>query len=68
MALAAARRRYEALHKDRPYHDGSWKRWSAEASELFPFHFSDGVHLWVSEHDLTPDDDFLTRPAPEVPR
>lgn len=54
---------YDALHKERPYHDGTFSRWAKEFSEMTPFHYSDGVTLWVAPVDLTPDDDFLTAPT-----
>ena len=62
MALAAANRRYDALHKSRPYHDGTFTVWTKEPTEQTPFHARDGVRIWVSRHDLTPEDDFLSPP------
>jgi hypothetical protein len=59
MALHAARRKYDALHKDAPYHDGMFTAWAKERSDAYPFHYLDGVEIWVSRDDLTPDDDFL---------
>lgn len=68
MALDAARRSYDALHKEKPYHDGSFSVWHKEPGPMTPYHYLDGVRLWVSQADLTPDDDFLSPPKlPEVP-
>lgn len=65
MQLDAARRRYEELHKDKPYHSGDFTRWAEKPSLQFPFHYSDGVTIWMSRDDLTPDDDFLAQaPSP----
>jgi hypothetical protein len=60
MDLAAAKRRYAALHEALPFHDGSFKSWVKERSDSHPFHFSDGVQVWVSDVDYSPDDNFLS--------
>lgn len=67
MALAAAKRTYEALHEKRPFHDGTFRSWREKPTELHPYHYNDGVRIWVSGYDLTPDDDFLSPRLPEVP-
>lgn len=54
-----AQRRYEKLHEKRPWHDGLFRVWAEEYSPLTPFHFMDGVSIWVSREDLSPDDNFL---------
>lgn len=59
MVAQEANRRYDELHAAKPYHDGSFERWAAERSPEFPFHYRDGVRLWVADSDLSPDDDFL---------
>ncbi|RNL66239.1 hypothetical protein EFK50_01025 [Nocardioides marmoriginsengisoli] len=59
MNEAAAKRRYEALHKERPFHNGDFRNWSAEATPATPFHYLDGVDISVAEVDLNPTDDFL---------
>jgi hypothetical protein len=59
MAREAANARYDKVHKDRQYHDGTFTHWADERSDNHPFQARDGVTIWVSEHDLTPDDDFL---------
>lgn len=60
MDLMAAERKWAALHDAMPYHDGSFKSWVKERSDSHPFHYTDGVRLWVSDVDYTPDDDFLS--------
>lgn len=60
MEEAAANWRYEKLHEDQPFHDGSFKNWAKERSKMFPYHFSDGVRILVAETDLYPDDNFLS--------
>lgn len=64
MALASAQRQWEALHKDRPYHDGTFRSWAEKASTAHPYHYSDGVVVWVSDEDLTPEDGFLDVESP----
>jgi hypothetical protein len=59
MAKAAARRMYDELHKGKPFHDGTFTDWAEKFSTATPFHYLDGVEIWVSRQDLTPDDDFL---------
>lgn len=60
MQLRAAERLYGLLHEKQPYHDGTFKRWAKEPSPEFPFHYLDGVSLWLANEDTNPDDDFLT--------
>ena len=50
---------YDLLHEERPFHDGSFARWSKERSWDYPFHYLDGVNIWLSPVELNPDDDFL---------
>jgi hypothetical protein len=59
MALASANATYDELHEGMPYHDGRFKSWAKERGEQTPFHYRDGVTIWVASADLTPDDDFL---------
>jgi hypothetical protein len=59
MALASAEATYDDLHKDLPFHDGTFKSWAPERSKQAPFHYRDGVSIWVTSIDLTPEDDFL---------
>lgn len=67
MANAAANWEYDEQHKARPFHDGTFTRWSAKQSRRFPYHYRDGVTVWVSTDDLTPDDDFLGGPTDKPP-
>lgn len=60
-ARKMAQRKYEALHKELPYHDGTFAQWSKEPTDATPFHFSDGVTVYVADSDINPDDDFLTK-------
>lgn len=61
MQLAAANRMYDLLHEAKPYHDGTFRLFAEEPSRLTPFHYRDGVTIWISKDDLTPDDDFLAQ-------
>lgn len=61
MDEAAANWRYEQLHKDEPFHDGTFKSWARDRSTSHPYHYRDGVRVWVAPLDLSPDDDFLRR-------
>ncbi|MBO9523915.1 MAG: hypothetical protein J7518_20465 [Nocardioidaceae bacterium] len=59
--LAAAKRLFELMHKDKPYHDGKEQLWSETPSRATPFHFLDGHSLYLAETDENPDDDFLSQ-------
>lgn len=63
MEQAAADWRYDQLHKERPFHDGTFpddpRAWMKERSKSHPYHYRDGVTLWVAEVDLAPHDHFL---------
>lgn len=63
----AARRRYDLLHADKPYHDGTETSWAAEPSLSHPFKYDDGVRIWLSRVDETPDDDFLKQSVAQQP-
>lgn len=67
MELAAANRRYDAIHQDRPFHDGKFQAWSDKPSPMTPYHFRDGVTITVAETDLHPDDRFLDAPGLSLP-
>ena len=54
-----ALRRYEKKHEALAWHDGRFRIWAKEFSPVTPFHYMDGVTIWVSRDDLTPDDDFI---------
>jgi hypothetical protein len=59
LELISANAQYERLHKQLPYHDGTFKSWAAEPSRSHPYRFTDGVTIWVAPVDLDPEDDFL---------
>jgi hypothetical protein len=61
MDQAAAEWRYDELHKEMPFHDGTRKSWSVERTRSHPYHYRDGASIWVASVDLNPDDDFLSR-------
>lgn len=67
MELQAAHWRYGELHKDEPFHDGTFTSWSGTRSLAHPYNYADGVTISVSPMDLNPDDDFLKRPEMEPP-
>lgn len=50
---------YDELHKDRPWHDGTEAIWAAEYSKVTPWHYRDGVSIYLAKFDENPDDDFL---------
>jgi hypothetical protein len=65
MEAARANRRYDQLHKDLQYHDGTFTSWGKNPSAEHPYHFRDGVTISVTPVDLSPDDDFLSaQPEP----
>lgn len=63
MELAAAEWKYDRLHKDRPFHDGTFpddpEEWSAERNADTPYHHRDGVSFWVTSTDVSPHDHWL---------
>lgn len=61
MEREAADRAYERIHEKRPFHDGTFKSWAEEASESHPYHFRDGVTVYVADEDQAPWDEFTTR-------
>ncbi|MCW2785250.1 MAG: hypothetical protein JWP74_1767 [Marmoricola sp.] len=60
MERAATEHRWSALHEDKPWHNGDFTAWAEKRSDATPYHFKDGVTLYVSDRDDNPDDDFLT--------
>lgn len=60
MEREAADAKWQALHKDRPWHNGSFTSWAPHRSDEHPYHLSHGVVIGVAETDLRPDDAFLT--------
>lgn len=69
MALAGAQAQWDALHKDRPYHDGSFTSWAEDRSPAHPYHYNDGVSIYIAAEDVAPDDEFLSdeRAMPQKP-
>ena len=59
MERAAAQRRWEKLHEDRPYHDGTHASWAKDPSPAHPYHRDDGTTVWVSLTDHGFGGDFL---------
>lgn len=59
MQLAAINAMYDDHYKGREYHDGTFTVFLEKRTALTPFHVREGVTLWLSPHDLSPDDDFL---------
>jgi hypothetical protein len=65
MEREAANAKWQRLHKDQQWHDGTWKHWSAEPSDEHPYHRDHGVTIGVADRDLRPDDCFLSQPSDE---
>lgn len=63
MERAAAEWRYDELHSDAPYHDGTFPQdrgaWSPHRTTETPYHYKDGVNIWVAQYDRAPEDKFL---------
>lgn len=59
MDLAAANAKYDTKHKAAPYHDGTFKSWVKERTPSHPYHYRDGVAIWMHDVDLAPEDQFL---------
>lgn len=57
--LAVAERMYDELHKDRPWHDGTETVWAEKFSQMTPWHYRDGVSLYLAKTDENPEDRFL---------
>lgn len=58
MEREAANWRFDEIHKDEPFHNGAGD-YSAKRSLEFPYHYRDGVNVWVSSEDLGLGGDFL---------
>lgn len=65
MARSAAQWKYDNLHKDRGFHDGSFTNWSKTRGVIDGVHFvfahNDGVTIDVIDEDAAPWDEFTTR-------
>lgn len=55
----AADRLYGEKHKDKPFTNRAETRWAEKPDPQTPFHFRDGVRIFVAPVDLDPDDHFL---------
>lgn len=70
MQLKAAQRRYDEIHKDAAYHDGSFQNWAEKPSLDYPFKYNDGVTIWLSSEPGSDEEDWLqqavSRPTPPV--
>lgn len=68
MEQSAAQRRWDDLHKDRPYHDGTFTDWRPEPDDAHPYHYGDGVRIVVvPDSDPSPDDEFLVEESAGLP-
>lgn len=59
MEAASANALYDKRHDALPFHDGTFESWAKHRTPSHPYHFRDGVTVWVHTEDLAPDDDFL---------
>lgn len=59
MQLEAVRGLYAELHKEQPFHDGTFTFWAEKRTKAHPFHFNDGVTIWLSPVELDSADEFL---------
>lgn len=59
MEESAARREYDRIHEARPWHDGTFAKWSSERTSATPYRYDDGVEISVAQVDLNPGDEFL---------
>lgn len=66
MERAAAEWRYDQLHEDAPFHDGTFANWSEKRTKDAPYHYRDGVNVWVAPTDLGLGGRFLAADG-EVP-
>lgn len=51
MELAAAQRKWDALHEEDVFHDGTRTSWVKERDAAHNYHYNDGVRLWVADVD-----------------
>ncbi len=60
-------REWRELHDEktgRVFHDGTERSWSKTFGAAHPYNYDDGVRLFVTAVDLSPDDDWLSRLQP----
>lgn len=60
MERDAAVEAYQDLHKDQPWHNGTFTSWRAERSRSHPYPAGAGVSFGVADRDITPWDRFTT--------
>lgn len=61
MEQASAEATYEHLHKETPWHDGTFTSWAKEWSRSHPVPLAGRyIKVGVADHDLTPWDKFTT--------
>lgn len=56
---SAADRLYAMKHDEAPFHSGKERAWAKKATKKQPYHYRDGVRVWVASEDLSPDDHFI---------
>lgn len=59
MMKAYAESLYDKLHEKKPFHNGTFDKWGEKRTSETPFHYRDGVSLWIVDADLSPHDHFL---------
>lgn len=62
----AAQARFQRLHEDRPWHDGTFSSWQEKPDADHPYHFTHGTTVWVADVDHGHGGDFLTDESPGV--
>ena len=71
MEREAAEAAYAELHREEPFHDGTFTSWAEKRSRTHPYHFQEGVKIGVADVDLAPEDKFTTdryaSPSPVEP-
>lgn len=68
METQAAQARFERLHKDAPWHDGTFESWAEKPSRTHPYHHSHGTTIWVADTDLGLGGDFLAVGQVDAPQ
>lgn len=63
---SAAQAKFDRLHRDLPYHDGTMTAWAKEPSAAHPYHYGDGATVWVASKDHGLGGDFLGSGDPHV--
>lgn len=58
MARKAAEEDFRELHKDAPWHNGTFTDWVKDRDPAHPYHFDWGVIIGAADYDVNPDDEF----------